>query len=159
MDMSYFNDIELHQSETMGQYTVTKDELIEFAKKWDPFPFHVDEEMAKGTQHGGLIAAGTHTIAIAVLLHNHHQPRVATIAGLEISKVLFHVPVRPDDCLTVTRTCLSKKESKSKPDRGIIRFQVDVTNQIGQLVLDYNFRVMVAKRPIQTDADNNLNCI
>lgn len=142
----YFEDIEPGEKETVSYYEVTKDDIIEFARKYDPQPVHVDEAAAMASTHGGLISSACHTMALSAVLLNQRQRRVAIIAGSGWDDVRFPNPVRPGDRLIVTVECTEKRESKSKPDRGVVRFRIMMENQFGMPVLTYKTTVITARR-------------
>lgn len=141
----YFDEIPLNQPMTTGEYLVTEEELIAYAKKWDPLPMHTDPEAAKASPHGGLIASSTYTLAIASALGHQIAARPVIIAGNEW-KARFLQPVRPGDRLVATSECVYKRQSRTKPDRGIARFVVTVQNQKGERVLELESTVVVPKR-------------
>ena len=147
MELLYFEDIEIGEKKVLGEHYVDKDEIIEFAKKWDPQPFHVDEEMAKTHPFGGLIASANYTLCIITLLAQMQEtPDVANLGLLEYERVKILNPVRPGDQLTVLAEHIDKRESQTKPDRGILRTLVEVRNQNDELNLSYIAVVMIAKR-------------
>ena len=146
MESKYFEDIEIGQQDIAGEYPVTKEEIIEFAQKWDPQPFHVDEEKAKETQFGGIIASAAHTMAISFWLLNRAGRGIAAISGLGWDKVRLHHPVRPDDWLSLIMECIEKRESRHKNDRGIIRHAVAVRNHKGSLVCTFETSTLVKRR-------------
>ncbi len=142
----YFEDIELGEKETVSYYDVTKDDIIEFALKYDPQPIHTDEDAAKASIHGGLIASACLTMSLSAMLLNQRDSKVAMIAGSGWDDVRFPNPVRPGDRLSVMAECIDKRESKSKPDRGIVRFKITMEDQEGKQVLTYKTTVITAKR-------------
>lgn len=147
VELAYFEDIEIGEKKILGEHYVDKDEIVEFAKKWDPQPFHVDEEMAKTHPFGGLIASANYTLCIITLLAQMQEtPDVANLGLLEYERVKILNPVRPGDRLTVSAEHIEKRESQTKPDRGILRTLVEVRNQNDELNLSYIATVMIAKR-------------
>lgn len=149
MEIVYYEDVELHQSSIVGEYYVDKEEMLEFAKKWDRQPFHIDEELAQSYPFGGLIASSSYTMAIVSRVASiAERPRMAILAGLEYERVQIPNPVRPDDQLVVTAEHIDKRESKTKPDRGIVRTLVEVKNKNDELVFSAVGVSLVAKRPI-----------
>ena len=83
MEEVYFEDYEVGKKTTVGEYVVKKEEVIEFAKKWDPQPFHMDEQAANGSVYGGLTASGVHIMSIRTwLLHKSHKTKLALLGGL-----------------------------------------------------------------------------
>ncbi len=150
MTMTYFEDFVLHQKRTGGEYTVSKEEVIEFAKKWDPQPYHVDETKAKDTIHGGLISSATHILAISFLLRHQIESDIAGVAGLELEEMRFPNPVRPGDRLSIAIEYVDRRESHTKPDRGIVTRVIDVRNQKGETVCKYKDVFLALKRPCDT---------
>ena len=147
MTSLYFEDIEVGDSRKAGPYFVSKAEIIQFAKQYDPRPFHIDEEAAARSVFAGLSASAAHTFAIFILLTNKYQPPFRAIAGLGYDELRLPNAVRPGDDLYLEATTLEKRESKSKPDRGILRNQIHLRNQKGETVLQCIGSVFVAKRP------------
>jgi len=145
--VKYLEDFVPGEVETVGDHSISPDEIIEYGKAWDPQPIHIGSESAAAAEFGGLVAAGTHLVAITVLKLVTHLPKVAIIAGLGWDQVRFHRPARPGDKLTVTRECLDVRPSKSKNDRGVVRNRITLTNQAGELVLSYIDAILVARRP------------
>lgn len=146
--MLYFEDFELNQTFDVGSYTVDKDEAIEFAKKWDPQLYHIDEAAAKETVYGGLTVPSSYTIAVSDLLNTRYFPEVAVIAALGRQDMEFPNPARPGDCLTCVNQTIEKRESKTKPDRGILRNRIELKNQNGEIVLSYVVTTMITKRSV-----------
>ena len=147
MPLLYFEDREVGDSSTAGPYLVTKSEIIQFAKQYDPVPRHIDEEAAARSIFGGLSASSAHTFSIFILLTTRLQPRLHVLAGLSWDELKLPNAVRPDDELDLETTTLEKRESKSKPDRGIVRNQVLLRNQRRETVLQCISNIFVARRP------------
>jgi acyl dehydratase len=125
----YFEDITLYQKHRSKEYHLTEKEIISFAKSWDNQPFHIDPEFAKNTRFAGLIASGIHLVAILGKLLNERNPRPAFIAGLGFDKVRFVSPARPDDVLVLETEAITKRESKSNPNVGIVCYACRLLNQ------------------------------
>ena len=121
----FFEDLEVGFSVTSREITVTKNEIIEFAKRYDPEWFHTDSEKAKDSIFGALIASGVHTFALFRRLDHEMNYDVAAICGLEWTSVRFPKPVYAGDCLTAYSTTTEKRLSKSKSDRGVVILQVE----------------------------------
>jgi len=143
--MKYFEDFVPGEIEKVGEHYLTQEEIVEYAGKWDPQFFHIDPEAAKESVFQGLIAAGTHLIAITVLHLVTHQPRVSVLAGLGWDEVRFLGQARPGYTLTIFRECLEIRPSASKPDRGVVRNRLTLSNQEGHSVLSYVDTILVAK--------------
>ena len=142
----YFEDFIPGKIETLGTHSVTSEEIIEYAEKWDPQPLHIDPDAAKESDFGGLIASGSHVFAIAVRLLVIQKPQVAIIAALECDKVRFTHPVRPGDVLTLYGECVETRPSRSKADRGVVRTRITLINQNGEQVLSFIDIILVLKR-------------
>lgn len=147
MTSGYFEDIEVGDSQKAGPYFVSKDEIIQFAEKYDPRPFHIDEAAAARSVFAGLSASAAHTFAIFILLTNKLQPPIRALAGLGYDELRLPNAVRPGDDLYLEATTLEKRESKSKPDRGVVRGQLRLHNQKGETVLQCLNSVLIARRP------------
>lgn len=141
-----FEDIELNTKVRFGSYKLTADEIISFAKKWDPQTFHIDEELAKDSIFGGVTACSSHLISIcALIMHSNPMP-VQLLAGLGMDELRLLLPARPDDELSVQTSYLEKRPSESKPDRGIVLLQVELLNQRDEVVLTNVGKLMVARK-------------
>ena len=143
----YFEDIEVGDSRKAGPYFVSKDEIIQFAKQYDPRPFHIDETAAARSIFAGLSASAAHTFAIFISLTNKFQTPVRVIALLGYDELRLPNAVRPGDNLFLESTTLEKRESKSRPDTGILRSQIHLRNQRRETVMQCVGSVLVAKRP------------
>jgi acyl dehydratase len=143
----YFDDVPLNQPMTTSEYVVMEEELIAFAKKWDPLPMHTDPEAAKASPHGGLIAPAAYTLAVANALAHRLNIRMPIVGGTEW-KARFLAPVRPGDRLIATSECDQKRVSRTKPDRGIARFVTNVQNQKGERVLEFESTILVLRRNV-----------
>ncbi|AMA59439.1 MaoC/PaaZ C-terminal domain-containing protein [Bradyrhizobium sp. CCGE-LA001] len=147
MTSGYFEDIEVGDIQKAGPYSVSKDEIIQVAKQFDPRPFHIDEEAAARSVFKGLSASAAHTFAIFISLTNQLQPPVRALAGLGYDELRLPNAVRPGDQLYLEATTLEKRESKSKLDRGLVRGQFRLHNQKGETVLQCISSGFVARRP------------
>jgi acyl dehydratase len=132
----YFEDYPAGLVVDCGTFTIGEAELIEFAKVYDPQPFHTDPVAAKDGPFGGLIASGWQTIAksMRLLVENFVSPE-SGLGAAGVDEVRWPRPVRPGDTLHVRATVLEARRSNSKPDRGIVRSITEVTNQDGDLAM------------------------
>lgn len=148
--MKYYDDIPLNKPRiSAAGHTVTAEEIINFASSWDPMPFHVDEEIAKLSPIGKLFASSVHTVAIGVKLsHEMMEKDIAVIAGLGWQDVRFPLPTCAGDTLRLKSEIVEKRESKSKPDRGMITSLNTVINQHDQVVAEYKIVTMMFKKPV-----------
>ncbi len=122
---------------TTDTYTVTEEEIIAFAKQYDPQWFHVSPELALQGPFSGLIASGWHSCGIAMrLMVDHVLHDSESFASPGLSYVKWHHPVRPDDTLRVRAEVLEVRRSESKADLGILRWQWQMTNQTEITVLE-----------------------
>src|SRR6516165_3722257 len=143
----YFEDAEIGTICTAGPYLVKKNEIIQFAKQYDPVPRHLDEESAARSIFGGLTASSAHTFSIFILLTTRLQPRLRVLAGMGWDELRLPYPVRPGDELDLETTLLEMRESKSKPDRGIVLTRVLLRNQRCETALECTSNIFVARRP------------
>ncbi|MFO8011529.1 MAG: MaoC/PaaZ C-terminal domain-containing protein [Dehalococcoidia bacterium] len=149
MKLLYFEDYQVGQIiSAPGSYLVEKEELIEFASKWDPQPFHIDEEAASNSIYGGLTAPAIYTTAVSGWLGNSIEPKGAFMAGLGWYSIEFPNPVRPGDRLSLSSVVKEVRESGTRNDRGIVRFANVIKNQKGEAVLQSEIATLVARRPI-----------
>jgi len=147
--MIYFEDIEIGKEREFGSYDVTREEVIEFATKYDPQPFHLDDEAAAKTHFGRIAASGWHTTAMtmAVIARAVVAEEQAGLGSPGIDELRWLKPVYPGDRITVTGTILEKTPSRSKPDIGSFRTQTSVTNQKGEGVMRFTSIVLMRRRP------------
>jgi acyl dehydratase len=119
-----------------GSVDVSEAEIVEFARRFDPQPMHVDPEAAAQGHFGGLIASGWHTAALMMrLFTGHFLSKVASLASPGIDELRWTRPVRPGDVLRIRVTVLEATRSRSRPDRGMVRTLVEVLNQHGEVVM------------------------
>jgi len=132
----YFEDIAIGERRDCGGKLVTKDEIIAFATKFDPQPFHIDEEAAKKSIFGGLIASGWHTGSMVMrMMVDNFTAKVASVGSPGFDNLRWLKPVRPGDTLHVRSECIEKIESKSRPNLGIVKFKNETLNQKGEVVM------------------------
>ena len=123
--MRYYEEISAGETFECGSKTVSRDEIIRFAEQYDPQPFHVDEEHARQTMFGGLIASGLHTLSICNgLATDGAYENLAILGGYGIDELRFHEPVYPGDCLSVTVEVSQKHGIDRQLDRGDVDFRV-----------------------------------
>jgi acyl dehydratase len=119
-----------------GSLAVDEAEIVDFARRYDPQPFHVDPVQAAAGPFGGLVASGWHSAALMMrLLVEHVLPPVASLGSPGIDELRWLQPVRPGDHLTLRVTVLDAQRSRSKPDRGLLRLLLEVFNQRQSLVM------------------------
>lgn len=136
IDDRYFEDYVQGAVYEYGYVTVTEAEILDFARKFDPQPIHVDPQFAAAGPFGGLIASGWHTTGIMMrMLVDHCLSWVASLASPGIDELRWPAPVRPGDSLRLRCTFVETRRSQSKPDRGLVRTQAQLINQNDELVL------------------------
>jgi acyl dehydratase len=136
MPTRYFDDFTPGQIIELGHHTITKDSILAFAREFDPQMFHTDEEAAKKTIFGGLIASGWHTGSIAMrLLYDGLIKHTLSLGSPGLDELRWVKPVRPGDTLSARLTVIEMVPSRSKPDRGIVRTLIELSNQHGETVL------------------------
>jgi acyl dehydratase len=147
--MKYFEDFSVGQRTEFGSVEVTREEVIDFARRYDPQPFHLSDEAAAQTHFGRLAASGWHTCAMTmgVIARYVVADRHAGLGSPGIDELRWLRPVYPGDRLTVTAEVIESIPSRSKPDLGILRNRTAVTNQDGVEVMRFTSIVMVRRRP------------
>jgi acyl dehydratase len=141
----YLDDLAVGAEFNSEKYAVIAEEIREFAKKFDPQPFHLDEEAAGKSFFEGLIASGWHTAAITMRLLVHSVPIAGGIIGAG-AEITWPKPTKPGDVLNVVSTIVNISPSKSKPDRGIVTIQSHTSNQHGELCQRLIAKVLVFRR-------------
>jgi acyl dehydratase len=143
----YFEDYIAGDVHDFGSVEVTEDEIISFAKRYDPQPIHTDPDVAKQRAFGGIIASGWQTAGLMMRLYvEHYLSNVASLASPGIDELRWHKPVRPGDRLSVRVTIAKTAASKSKPDRGVVTSLVEVNNQRAELVMSLTVVNIILKR-------------
>lgn len=145
--MIYFEDVRIGETRRFGRYVVTKEEIVEYARQFDPQPFHLDEEAASHSLYGGLIASGWHTAAMLIrMLCDHVVEGTAVTGALGFDDLRWLEPVRPGDVLSVESVVLDKSESPRRPDIGTVRIENRVLNQHGAVVMSLVSLVLYRRR-------------
>ena len=146
--MRYFQDFQTGDVTEVGPVTVSEDEIVDFATRFDPQPFHIDPEAAKASPFGGLIASGWHTTALfmgmfvrAILLDS------ASLGSPGVEEIRWTAPVRPGDTLTGRVTVTDVQPSATNPNRGTVFTTNEVFNQNGERVMTLKARGFFARRP------------
>ena len=132
---------------TFPSRTISREEIVRFAREWDPQPFHLDEEASRRTHFGGLVASGWHTACLAMRMVVDGLFASSTSMGSPgLDELRWVRPVRPDDPLTLTIEVLEARPSRSKPDRGSVKFGYVMVNGAGETVFTQVAWVMFARR-------------
>jgi acyl dehydratase len=147
--MIYFEDLEIGSTTHFGSYEVTREEVLEFARKYDPQPFHLSDEAAAKTHFGRIAASGWHTCAMtmAVIARKVVGEEQAGLGSPGIDELRWLKPVYPGDTLHVTGTIVEKTPSRSRPDIGSFRTETIVTNQDDVPVMRYTSIVLMRRLP------------
>jgi len=145
----YFEDFKVGERFTSGGMTITESAILDFARQWDPQPFHIDVEFARTWQFGGLIASGLHTMSATLRLWlDQGVFKACCIGAGGLGPVTFARPVRPGDTLHVTTEIVELRASASKPDRGLVKIRQVTTNQRGEPVMEQDTTVFLKRRHI-----------
>lgn len=147
--MIYFEDLEVGAETYFGSYQVTREEVLEFARKYDPQPFHLSDEEAAKTHFGRIAASGWHTCAMtmAVIARYVVGDEQAGLGSPGVDELRWLKPVYPGDTLHVRGTIESKTPSRSRPDIGSFRTLTTVTNQDEVAVMRFTSIVLMRRRP------------
>jgi acyl dehydratase len=136
--MQYFEDIAVGAKQSFGRYEVTREEVIEFASKYDPQPFHLSDEAAAQTHFGRLSASGWHTCAMtmAMLVENLKKNRQAGLGSPGVDNLQWKRPVYPGDTLRCESEVIEKRRSRSRPEMGLFKSRLQVLNQDDVVVME-----------------------
>jgi acyl dehydratase len=152
--VQYFEDIEVGRTASFGSYAVTREEVTEFAAKYDPQPFHLSDEAAAQTHFGRLSASGWHTCAMtmAMLVAHLKENEQAGLGSPGIDELKWIKPVYSGDTLRCESEVLEKRVSASRPEMGIFKSRMRVFNQDGVMVMTFVSNGLVATRPTEGPA-------
>lgn len=149
MDTLYLEDFKAGDiADLPGTHTFTREDIVGFARQYDPQAFHTDEDAARRTIYGGLIASGWQTVGVTFrlavdgLIH-----RVASMGSPGVDEIRWLKPVRPGDTVRVRAEVLEVRPSQSKPDRGLVRVRYETRNQRDEVVLTMIGMGMFGRRP------------
>lgn len=146
--MLYFEDFTPGRSFELGSVVVTEDEILEFARRYDPQPFHVDRAAAIESPYGGLIASGWHTTALYMRLWvDAVLGQSAALGSPGVEEIRWRAPVRPGDVLSGRVTVVDATPSSRTTGRGTVRLTSSMTNQDGVEVLTFAGAVLFGRRP------------
>lgn len=136
IDQRHFEDYVPGTVVEYGPIAVSEAEVIDFGRRFDPQPFHVDPAQAARGPFGGVIASGWHTGSLMMrLLVDHYLPRHAGLGSPGLDELRWLKPVRPGDALSLRITVLEARRSRSKADRGMVNSQIEVLNQLREPVM------------------------
>jgi len=147
--VKYFEDLEIGAIDRFGHYEVTREEVMEFAAKFDPQPFHLSDEEAAKTHFGRIAASGWHTAAMAMrmVVDNFAVSRQVGLGGIGVDELRWLKPVYPGDVLHMETELVEKTPSRSRPEMGSFRSKTTVFNQKDEPVLRYTTIALMATRP------------
>lgn len=132
----YWEDFRPGEQEEIGTHTFTEEEIVAFARSFDPQPFHTDRNAAKNSLFGGLVASGWHTCAVGMrLMVDNYVGRSASLGSPGLENIRWLVPVRPGDTITYRRLLLESRPSRSRPEAGLVRTRWEAVNQHGETVM------------------------
>jgi acyl dehydratase len=148
MTSQYLEDFAVGQVYRSGRLRVEKEQIIAFAAQFDPQPYHLDEEAARKSAFGGLVASGWHTAALTMRLIADGEFRPAGgVLGVGFDDLSWPHPVRSGDELHAESEVVDVRPSKSRPDRGLIRVRTTTINQNGETVQIFTGNLLVPRRP------------
>ncbi|MDD2735751.1 MAG: MaoC/PaaZ C-terminal domain-containing protein [Desulfuromonadaceae bacterium] len=146
MNVRFWDDLTEGERLDCRSITFTLQEIMEFARKYDPQTFHIDEQAAAASRFGGIIASSLQTLSACTRVIVDAQGDMAILSGLHIEQVQLPNPVRPDDVLSLQVYWTDLIRSRSKPDRGMATARFKAVNQNGAIVIESGFRYMIACR-------------
>ncbi len=149
--MQYLEDMKVGTKASFGRYEVTREEVLEFAGKYDPQPFHLDDEAAAKTHFGRISASGWHTCAMtmAMLVENLKKNKQAGLGSPGLDELRWLKPVYPGDTLRVESEITEVTPSRSRPEMGSTKAKVTVFNQHDEPVMRLLSIGLVARRPVE----------
>ncbi|MBI5446389.1 MAG: MaoC family dehydratase [Deltaproteobacteria bacterium] len=138
----YLEDFPVGEVVEFGDYLVTEEEIVSFAKAYDPQSFHTDPVAARTSSFGGLVASGWMTGAILIrLMVDHFIPHTA-LGSPGVDHVRWGRPVRPDDRLRARATVVEARRSRRRPDRGVVVLRQEALNQRGEIVMSMDATIL-----------------
>ncbi len=145
--MRYYEDLSIGDIQISAPRTLSREEMLEFARRYDPQYFHTDEQAAKNSIFGDVIASGIYTMAIWRQLDHLIAGDIRWICGIAWDEVRWPLAVRSGDALRARSTCLSKRESVPDPRRGIVVTLYEMLNQDDRIVWSAKSTNLIERRP------------
>jgi acyl dehydratase len=147
--MQYFEDIAVGGKASFGSYHVTREEVIDFASRYDPQPFHLSDEAAAQTHFGRISASGWHTCAMvmSMIVENLKNNKQAGLGSPGVDELRWLKPVYPGDTLRCETEVIEKRQSQSRPEMGIFKSRMVVYNQDNVAVMSMVSNGLIATRP------------
>ena len=147
MGYAYFEDVSVGDTSEFGAYEVSAEEIMEFAERYDPQPFHTDPEAARDSMFGELVASGWHTAAMCMrMLVDNHLNESGAQGATDVERLRWHRPVRPGDTLSVRTEVLSTEPWEGRPGYGVVESETEVVNQDDDAVMSMVARVLYRRR-------------
>lgn len=144
----WFDDLAVGEVQEYPGRTVTREEILAFAREFDPQSFHIDDDAARRSAFGGIVASGWHTAAICQrLVVDGLASTLASLGSPGVDELRWVRPVRPGDTLVLRVECVETRPSRSKPDRGLVRLRYELRNQEGDVVMTMIGMALVRRRP------------
>lgn len=145
--MRHFDDFTIGERHDIDAvYEMTEDEIVSFAKKWDPQPFHIDKDAAAKSVYGTLTACGTHIQAVVLFLAARLPEETAVIGALGYDEVRFHKAAKLGDMLRLIIECIESKPSSSKPDRGVVKNRHILMNQNDETIFTQTTTLLIKRK-------------
>lgn len=143
----FFEDFIEGDVKIYGSYAVTEEEIVQFAREFDPQPMHMDAAAGKASMLGGLAASGWHACAITQrLMCDGFLLRAAGLGSPGVSEVKWRLPIFPGDVLSLRRTVVESRTSKSKPDMGLVTLKLELLKQKGEVATEQTLVILFARR-------------
>jgi acyl dehydratase len=150
--MPYLEDFTVGDRPRFGRYEVTRDEVIAFAKAYDPQPFHLSDEAAAQTHFGRVAASGWHTCAMGMRMiveEWYARDDIGTLGAPGVENLRWMKPVYPGDTLSCEAEILEVRPSKSRPEMGLVKSRLALVNQNGETVMTQEPTVLYRRRPAE----------
>lgn len=145
--MIHYEDLSVGDTVALGPTSASAEEMIDFATRYDPQAFHLSDEGAKGTYFGRLAASGWHTASLTMrLMMTGRDEPLASLGSPGFENLRWRKPVYPDDQLTAHVTVADKRRSESRPEMGLVQFEVETRNQDDVVVMSFVSTSMMARR-------------
>ncbi len=144
--MRYFEDLRQGDALICRPVQISREDIVDFARRFDPQPFHMDEHAARKSIFGGLVASSLHTLSACTRAVVEAMGPTAILSGVGIHEVSMFNPVRPGDTMFIKASWTNLKRSRSKPDRGFASILCQVTNQKAEDIVGYGYRYLIACR-------------
>jgi acyl dehydratase len=146
--MRYFEDFVVGSKEALkGRHQFSEKEIMDFARQWDPQPFHIDQEAAANSLFGGIVACSSHIIAAAISVPmQNDENATAAVSALGFREIKLFAPVRPGDTISTLEEVLEMRLSKSHPGCGIVVFRDSISNQKTELVMRFETAALIKCR-------------